>query len=426
MTSDQILNNGVNISKTDFLCNHDCGNCRSKIPKKISEFQYQRSLSAPYNGIISLTNRCNLSCPYCFVNQADEDMTLETARKAMQYLLNNYRDMDPIKPGRPTVGLFGGEPMLMFEEIIVPLLEEYGDKIAFSITTNGTLLTEDNIMFLRDHDCDILLSMDGTKAIQDAQRPMKSGESSFDKLYEIIPFLLLYFPHTVCRATITKASIPHFAEIFDFVERLGFRQFAYAINAFEQYTPEDYEILQHQMDKVALKFVRRIKNNEPIGIRPTGILQAYDHIFNHNHGSVLNNTMKRCGYGTVSIGISPSGEIIPCQENNSDISTSIGNIYDGIDTQKHQQFLEEQYALMENITCEMDYGCSPKQFFFCLEIICPKRLDDLKKDNQFAIPSGQCILNRAHFHTATRLYLNLHNKMFPLISAMFSAEGKVC
>ena len=40
------------------------GNSIFEIP--LMEFHYDTNMSLPTHGIMSITNRCNLACPYCF------------------------------------------------------------------------------------------------------------------------------------------------------------------------------------------------------------------------------------------------------------------------------------------------------------------------------------------------------------------------
>ena len=78
-----------------------CAGCSASLRKSIFEkfkedykaintfsYSYKRH-SQPTSMLLSLTNRCNLSCEYCFVQQNSQDMTLETAEKAISILLSN-------------------------------------------------------------------------------------------------------------------------------------------------------------------------------------------------------------------------------------------------------------------------------------------------------------------------------------------------
>ena len=58
--------------------------------KAINTFSYSyKRHSKPTSMLLSLTNRCNLACDYCFVNQNEIDMTYEIAEKSVEWALNN-------------------------------------------------------------------------------------------------------------------------------------------------------------------------------------------------------------------------------------------------------------------------------------------------------------------------------------------------
>jgi sulfatase maturation enzyme AslB (radical SAM superfamily) len=88
-------------------------------------------------------------------------MDFKTADMTAKFLLSNAIP-NKIIPG---FTFFGGEPLLKFEEIIKPLVLKYKDSFGWSITTNGTLLTEEIIDFCYDNKISILLSLDGGEII---------------------------------------------------------------------------------------------------------------------------------------------------------------------------------------------------------------------------------------------------------------------
>ena len=59
-----------------------------------------------------------------------------------------------------------------------------GAKITFSITTNGTLLSEDDGRFFEEHGFAVTVSLDGPREVHDALRPFKGGAGSYDADHE--------------------------------------------------------------------------------------------------------------------------------------------------------------------------------------------------------------------------------------------------
>lgn len=152
-------------------CNGDCGNCVKQntaiFAGDLKQFMVESTFSGermlPTSAVVNLTNQCNNACPYCFVCFQEDFMEYSTAKDTVEFLLKNVIAQKNVE--KPTFAFFGGEPLLAFDKIIKPLIIEYGDRINWSITTNGTLLTEEIIDFLADNDVSVLLSWDGLKDV---------------------------------------------------------------------------------------------------------------------------------------------------------------------------------------------------------------------------------------------------------------------
>lgn len=317
-------------------CNGDCGNCGEIV--------------APGAAVLNLTDQCNFRCKYCFVHHNPRRMKLETARQACEYVLKSKAEVK-------NVSFFGGEPMLEFTAIIKPLVEEFGDRIRFNITTNGSLLTEDIIDFFFDYDIPILLSIDGCKEVQNENRPFVDGSPSFDSVVKNIPYLLLKFPGTLFRATLTKFSIPYMYKSYKFAEHMGFKHIAFIINEDEEYEEEDFYEMTRQYDRIILDILK----GGQCWLDDLTKAKEYDQF------PPEDMNIHRCGYGTTSIGVTVDGKITPCQELSSYDSCVIGDIVNGIDREKHKQFLEK--VIKETPLPE---GLNAREKRFLQNGFCPK------------------------------------------------------
>ncbi len=88
-----------------------------------------------YKILVELTNRCNLTCPYCYY-QIDKPGYKEiNYDNFFKFLQNNKKYLDKVT-------LTGGEPLLYtkFKDIVNQLNSE---EIPYNVNTNGTLLTDD-------------------------------------------------------------------------------------------------------------------------------------------------------------------------------------------------------------------------------------------------------------------------------------------
>jgi len=114
-----------------------------------------------------LSHRCNLSCSYCYQRERSRParMPWSTARAAIDLLLSGTST-------RLAVELSGGEPAL--EPALLRRCVSYlgsaappGTTVNCSLTTNGTVVDDDLLAFLADHDVRLDLSFDGVPAAQD-------------------------------------------------------------------------------------------------------------------------------------------------------------------------------------------------------------------------------------------------------------------
>ena len=142
--------------------------------------------------ILELTARCNHRCKYCPFSgrythkrqHEERDMTLDIAKKSVEYFI--ARTNTNKKEMKPAITFYGGEPLLRFDLIkeIVELTKRSGvsNEYRFSLTTNGTLLTDEVIKYFVENDISILVSLDGPKKIHDLYRVFSNGQGTFDAI----------------------------------------------------------------------------------------------------------------------------------------------------------------------------------------------------------------------------------------------------
>lgn len=356
----------------------------------INSFKYNPNIySKPTNMLLGLTNKCNLNCSYCFVSQNEQEMSLEIAEQALQWLKSNNENNEEL----PTVGFFGGEPLLKFNDIIKPLVEKYSKEFNWSITTNGMLLNEDIVDFLYKYDIIPLLSFDGVPEIQNKQR-----SNSFNTILKNIPYLLLRFPNTTMRATVTKDSIPYLYDTVLMAEELGFKHIFFCENAFENWEKSLEPVLLDQFNKIGLHIYKNLINNKPT-IKVDPIQRIFKSLtLAQKNNLFFNNEILRCGLGTTSCAITPEGKIIPCQEKISTPNIVLGDIQNGIDIQIHKNYLINYFNKVNNIKC--DKGCNIKDRLICLSHLCPSRLEDLN----YNISTATCMFSRMAIKTTLRLH----------------------
>ncbi len=132
---------------------------------------------------------CNLDCEYCFFLSKEMLYPGDRFRMADELLETYVRQLlESHRTPEVTVAWQGGEPTMMgldFFRRSVELVDTYrrpGQRVAYTIQTNGVLIDERWAAFFKEHDFLVGLSVDGPRDLHDAFRVDKRGRGSFDRV----------------------------------------------------------------------------------------------------------------------------------------------------------------------------------------------------------------------------------------------------
>lgn len=147
------------------------------------KYRTKQSLLAQFTSLFMfvVSLRCDHSCPYCQVSRqsADRhafDMKVEDADRAIDFMFRS--PSAAIK-----VEFQGGEPLLNFDLIrhIVTRVEERNlienRHVQFVIATNLAYVTDDILVFCKDHGVLFSTSLDGPRELHNRNRPRPGGDS---------------------------------------------------------------------------------------------------------------------------------------------------------------------------------------------------------------------------------------------------------
>jgi uncharacterized protein len=164
------------------------------------------------------TDRCNLNCSYCYIPETlrrdGKHMTKADLFRSMDILKEYFATTLP-EGIKPQVIFHGAEPT-MNREALFAALGKYHEDFRFGIQTNGTLLENEDIKFLIDHNIAIGLSLDSAaEIVADRTRKTWAGRSVYDKVLETMDKLRGYPNHSVI-CTVTNQNMEELVEIVDF------------------------------------------------------------------------------------------------------------------------------------------------------------------------------------------------------------------
>ena len=149
---------------------------------------------------IQVTQACNLRCRYCpysggYNNRkhSNQKMSLDMAKKGINFLWEHSIDCEEVN-----IGFYGGEPTIEFnliKDCVEYSKEKFeGKNVRFSITTNGTIITNDMMEFFCKNDFVIMISLDGPKEIHDKNRVFADESGSFEVVMSNLAKIKREFP----------------------------------------------------------------------------------------------------------------------------------------------------------------------------------------------------------------------------------------
>lgn len=293
--------------------------------------------------MVNVSQRCNLTCPYCYVNKGLFDyeekpiprMQATTADQIVEKIFENF-------PGFETYGyhFYGGEPLMNFDSIqrIVAGAEakaqETGTQTDYHITTNGTLLSSEIADFMDEHRFTVYFSIDGDEENHDELRKYVNGKGSFRDVERNLAYLRTkQGVHLIGSSVIRKGF--SLGKAIDLLEDHGAQQckaervrlhdgddLSLQGNEHDAYIRDIEGLIEHYIKYLS-------SGRKPMDFRLSSkILQ------------VLTKSRRNffCPAGERMFGVSANGELYPCALHVGRPQSKIGDIWNGIDRKKQKTF----------------------------------------------------------------------------------------
>lgn len=341
--------------------------------------------------ILQVTQSCNLRCSYCIYSDIDNDlqrshsakhMTFETAKKAVDFLWEHSVDSPSVN-----IGFYGGEPLLEIELIkkVIEYAEELfaGKRLTFSITTNGTLLSEDIIEYFNEKKMQLTISLDGPEEIHDKYRRFAAdGKGTFRVIFDNVEKLRKKYPEYFSKALFNMVINPQ-------------NDFAYTNSIFKDYdylksgnvspsivddsysmekTTYSDEFNEHMNYHIFLALLSALERLDQEKVSPIA-LQNINQVIIKKKDLGKQMTLGDCTApggpcvpGQVRLFVSVNGNFYPCERvSESSEVMNIGNINDGFDMKNVKALLN-----VGSITAEECKNC----WAFTNCFLCAKYADD--------------------------------------------------
>ncbi len=207
------------------------GSTREKEKKQIERYfgRLRSELSTTLQATVLTTFDCNFACTYCVEEGCIKPvyMSEETGRAAADYIINQARETRV-----PNIYLifYGGEPLLNPDAIrtvagkVGAFAKKTHKTFAFSITTNGALLTPQIVDDLVEYGLDgAKITIDGNRQYHNRKRPFRNGSGSFDVILKNVEKVVDKIRIDI-GGNFDEENQDSFEELLDILEDRGLRE----------------------------------------------------------------------------------------------------------------------------------------------------------------------------------------------------------
>ncbi len=236
---------------------------------------------------------CNLDCDYCFYLHKTELLEQPAFAPMSDLVLEQHiRQYIEGQTGDHVVFSWqGGEPTLMgldFFEKVIKLQAKYKkphQDIENDLQTNGTLLDEKWMDFLKRNNFHVGLSIDGPKEFHDKLRVDKKGRPTFDKVMNAAEKLKEYQIPFAALAVVNRYNMDNARQVYRFLaDEVG----TYRV----QFTPAvepDY-FMQKSPEVIDTANIDPVSLVTPWSVTPQGygkfLIEVWDEWLNNDYGRI--------------------------------------------------------------------------------------------------------------------------------------------
>ncbi len=199
-----------------------------------------------------LSRRCNYSCSYCPQRRTESALGVEEIRAFLEFLR-------PRLAREVWLGFYGGEPLLewsLIAKTVKHVGKERSRRFRFTLTTNGSLLDTERILFLKDNRFALILSYDGLAQERRDASSVAAVEAALVSLRRLYP--AGYTAHSVFGPETVRLLAASMEELM----REGHRRLRFSLDTVSRWRPADLETLQEQLEQLAASCRQRRKQGK--------------------------------------------------------------------------------------------------------------------------------------------------------------------
>lgn len=266
-------------------------------------------------GWLLVTNSCNFRCRYCFVSKGISNMSFDICKDAIDKLImcTKNKGYDNL-----LISFAGGEPLLNFDLIkeVVMYYKNVNDiNISYRIITNGSLINQDIVDFIKENNIDVTVSLDSIKKFNDKSRSYANGLGTYDDVIKNIKLLNKNGIVPLINSVITSDNYKYLTKYIKLLLKLDVK-IAFTIErAIDNKLPSIFNY-KDEVIKEIIKCINIVKKERSKG---------KNKIIEFNNLGFYNSSNSVCEAFSSLIAIDGNGDISCC---GNDMKNPVSNICD--------------------------------------------------------------------------------------------------
>ena len=314
---------------------------------------------------------CNVRCVYC---ASDHGRYGQQAKVVSEEVLSRLEEfiLETSPTGEGISIELGGGESLLFPERVFPFVRSLdrrlnsssGSRVKLTVTTNGTQRDEAIYQKLADLGATVVFSIDGPQDIHDINRPDVNGQGTHERAMKSLRTFKMMTDRdgqpakwkvaSVISSASSLARVASFwaqqdvAVFSDLVEnpRFGESPDSETIRLRQEAYLQDLTLIA---GKQAARLTVETFEIDYRG--PGSILEMWKMLSWGRRGNT-------CGAGYSAIGVDACGQLYPCSEFTGFERFVLGNIVDGIDYQRVEEFRQERKQAEQKCQdCLVRFAC---------------------------------------------------------------------
>lgn len=261
---------------------------------------------------IEITGRCNMNCSHCRASEmAKKDMPLEEILKIVKFA-RTY------SPNYKEITISGGEPMLHhdFRKVISELRKNGADYL--TITTNGSLITEDLLDYFESLQFERLMVSVSVDSIDPEKHDtFRKYDGAFEKATAALRMIAARNSEKLVpsmKTVVMPYSINEMAEQVALADELGCKRVSFTSVIYSGKAKDNSEMwMTSDQKKLFLENIYRLKKEYPhMNVTTNDPLKCLIRGMSDEPTSDSEIVMDGCPAGTVSFNVNSDGVMTPC------------------------------------------------------------------------------------------------------------------